>query len=532
MMVVQKLKSFLTKSGVALLLATCLLLLYLPVWQINYFHHDDLLFWLKNGMFGSFGLLELMISSGRFLSGLFLSVVGWGINSISDLKVLRFLDIVGVAIFGAGIFYYLSQIIKDRLKCLLAVLILCSLPCFASVITLASHAPVVVTWLMVLAAAILPINSWKNYRAWVALLLCVMALFIYPSSAMMYWPCIFLVTSLGRDQSIRNKIIIGLAAIAIYGVATMLINIFCFGGLSHDVNHNPNQLCNDVVGKLQWFMQEPMGVVFRGWQILPVGSWPWMGLFTFVVGFIGFWLFAGVRSALMAVAFIVLSFLPNLIAKENAAFYRCLGPLYTMVFIVVLLGGHFWMRQLLSHKKEWGITAILFCVFAYGSLHISRQVMELRVLPSMKETVYALGVMSAQATDRYDHFLIQQRRFEKDKTLYDEWGTLSSDFRHNLLGFMLCASAEVKRREVFAYAMSRSIEGRGTYFVAQTWVDLINRKLRPTGGARYKDFMKKNASDPRNVHYGRFGDKLYLRFITTPRHLEGPAVVLNIRDVA
>jgi hypothetical protein len=204
----------------------CLGLLYLPVWRIDYFYHDDLLFWLKNGLFGSFVISDQLMAFGRFLCPPLFTVVGWGVNSIADLKVLRLLNVIGLAFFAAMTFNCLLKFLSSRLQCFLAALILCTLPAFALIASWALCVLVPWVWLLSFCASMVPFQGIRDRRAWGAALLFFLAVCIYPSAAMMYWPGVFLSSFLGREGNHKHKIVLGLLVIGLYGIVTQIFLSF------------------------------------------------------------------------------------------------------------------------------------------------------------------------------------------------------------------------------------------------------------------------------------------------------------------
>jgi hypothetical protein len=136
-----------------------------------------------------------------------------------------------------------------------------------------------------------------------------------------------------------------------------------------------------------------------------------------------------------------LTFLPNLAAKGNAAFYRCLIPLTSLIWLVLIWAIFQWKDIIPMILTRWSLIALLSTVVVYAGIKTYYNVLCYRVLPSSIEwTAYK--------------FMAEEIRFNKVDAIYillpyhhtfernDEFGEICSHYLFDIYHLIYCAFTE------------------------------------------------------------------------------------------
>ena len=446
--------------------------IYSPCLFIQYIFHDEMLFLIKgSGKFPLHPHFYIEISIGRPVSALLLAVYGWFIHSAKDIMITRWIclvELAGCAFFFMSLF---QKFLLNKINSFLAALFIFTLPAFQVFMAWSGN----VNWhtgmfLSTVSAMLLYKNalnnpdrtmkSFVNRYSLLSLFFLCLANTIYPASATFYWAVLALIILASSPDSRprQKKIIIdfyaiGLTSLGLYAVMLKILNRIYPGGPGL---YNPYHLSTDTLGKLNWFIREPLFNALNLHNIFPEKSMA-MGLSVFLVvtlivvviqlkdkkkisiwkaGGRGF-LFLGVYLSLL-----ILSFLPNLLAVKNAAFYRCSSALAAIVAVLFIWAVSQWMIFVPSKIKTITLTGILLILFFCGAQKAFFNILDYRVIPTKVEFAYFKGILDNINLDRFSHIhLIRpEKSFVSER--YDEFGILTSNNLHALAFFLSCIAEE------------------------------------------------------------------------------------------
>ena len=142
---------------------------------------------------------------------------------------------------------------------------------------------------------------------------------------------------------------------------------------------------------------------------------------------------------------LVLSFLPNLLAVQNAAFYRCCSALAAIVAILLIWAVGQWMIFVPSKIKTLTLTGILLILFFCGAQKAFFNILLDRVIPSKVEFVYIESILRNINLDRYRHIHVIRPVQSFVPQRYDEFGILTTNNLRALAFYFACVSGEIGR---------------------------------------------------------------------------------------
>ena len=407
---------------ILLLFFIVLVLVYSPVLYFNYLFHDDGSFWLRVPASGFRHYAhDLAIAHGRLGQAWLLDLENFFVHTIADLKIFRFVSICLSSLTAFLLWRQMQRLSFSAFQSFFIASAMFFLPGFSENIFLADAAPLTIPLL-------LSVLSF-NYRS---ILFLVIALTIYPAAAMFYWTLtgMYILFCANQDstdfrKTLSQLLMIGIISTAIYGLLIFVTHFFFQDQINSSL-YNPYAINSDWVRKLGWFIQEPLNNALNLWNIFPKAI-----ISLLIAGSIGatgvtalfknkFSMASLSRSALLIII-VFLSFLPNLAAQGDAAFYRCLIPLTSLIWL-------FFVWAL----RQWRLTHLLALIAIGAGLITFNNVLTYRVRPSFEECSAYERMAQTIQTHKTDAIHIILPFHAPSIERYDEYGVLSSHYSFDL----------------------------------------------------------------------------------------------------
>ena len=363
-----------TAGHVFIFLMVVLLPCYSSVLIIPYAFSDDYLFLIAHAGLrgtGNTAATYAFIANGRptgaFLTDLFFSYA----NTIGDLRYLRLWGVIGIGLLAWSINRALVRVGWRWKQAVFLSVIICTLPSFQVYASCATALFYPFAALASAKAVDVAERACDERRLWYkwslaagAALLLLVAFTIYQPTAMFFWvfAAIVLFT---RDASLPFlwRRVLWHSAIAFTGL------ILGFGvyqlGLAYGRNIFPpvstrSELTLDIWGKVLWFLRWPLVdalslVKLSGSPLLA------MSVAIFIAG--GLLLYFGDKAQkcllkfMIALVFIPLSYLPNLVIAENWSAYRTQSALTSVMVVYAFLALQGYERTLLHPTTASPLTA-------------------------------------------------------------------------------------------------------------------------------------------------------------------------------
>ncbi len=455
----------------------CLFLIFLcfafwPAISSNYVYHDDALFFLKTPTRleapGAFTNLR----NGRFIGSHLYIGLGFLINSVSDLKFVRFL---GVAIIACCAFLFSLWLRKkniSRINSFLISLAVFTLPSFQvdASQTAMAYQPVAIlfaagaffaAYRISISDKIISrvLNGW--FVLSVFLFFCGLA--TYKPTAMFYWTmagCTVLFMGSEGIFEIKsrmvNLVLPAFASMGIYAIVLQLIKpLFPRPEL---LGYNSYNVSFDFLGKIAWFFKEPFFNVLNLWNIFPNKLFALFSLFLIISAIILEILKKekaqrkklvkrGSILCLCLGALVVLSFLPNLIYSGNISYYRCMGPLAALVLLFIIWSVRSWINFIFKNGKTI-FTCFLIILSISGVALAHQTILKYRVLPSQKEFEFVLSQIQRADINQYQRIYFIRPEEENLKKRGDEFGSLTTVYGHDIVGLVSCALREIAKGQL------------------------------------------------------------------------------------
>lgn len=452
---------------------------YLPALQAYYAYHDDFYLWAwSRKTFSSFPVYNfLKINCGRPLGAVLLCTYGLLIETVSDANLVRFLTVVNISITGLILYIWLRRHSLNAMHSFLLILSVFALPAYQLIVGWASSAPAATALWPAALAAILAFEAFgragrrklvAGLFVALALALLLASLLTYQPSAMIYWVMLaafLLVADLeafrARRRCFYGSVLVGLAAIGIYGAGIRFAPFLKDTSGVHSV-YTTAAISTDVVGKLQWFIREPLLNSLNLWSILPSTAMAVIvAMFILAGGLFG--LLWAIRHAMRAqsdyrsllgaaekgglvLAMLLLSYMPSLVARSNRGAYRTLVALSPLV--VFLLYGALWKWSLLVpiRFRNAVVTAVLLAAGVFAGYQAHYTVMNHIVFPHTVEFMYvktALGQADLSKVETVHIIRPDGPLFWNGPPRYDEFGGDTTSFWQDIPWIVKCAMNEL-----------------------------------------------------------------------------------------
>ncbi len=406
---------YLTRSRTsALAVVLALSTMFGTVVLTPYGYGDDYpLLWMavsgkSNPYFGS-SILQVSSAGGRPIGGLLLQLACSAAGTIDNLRFIRLAGVLGIVALALLLQWALvrSQI-PSAFAALIAIAV-CSTPVFGVVASWAVSFTMPIAALLAGGASMAATSTLASPRAerldrlGAACAGLFVALLIYQPAAMFFW--VFLAVALvgaARHPGAPSRLVKVHALVAGAALMAAFVVSKLVAHLVHDTAAGVDRtgLTHDFVGKGRWFVEHPL---YRSLSLFELRYSPWVTAAAIVLGLIAvaYWFVLGsaqpVWSSATSFALVPLSFLPNLVVKENNSLVFRTGfamtslvALYAALGIVAIsvvareslkdrLGGRALAR---TGRLGFAVSVALVAVIAY---HASRNVTTLVAEPQYTE---------------------------------------------------------------------------------------------------------------------------------------------------
>ncbi|MDP8264472.1 MAG: hypothetical protein P9M12_03215 [Candidatus Aceula lacicola] len=447
-----------------------------PAISSYYAYHDDVIFFLRTSTRPEAPGTLFNLSIGRFIGAHLYMAMGFLINSIDDLKGVRFLGVVNLAFCALILFFWLRKKFFSSRNAFLLSLAVFTLPSFQIAVsqTAMTYQPVSILFAIGAFSSAYRISlSDKivrrifNGRFVLSVFLFFCALSTYKPTAMFYWTMAGLVVLFSefKDFSeIKNRMInLFSPAIVSLGLYVLVLRLIKpYFSRFNLWGYNPYALTTDYFGKIGWFLREPLVNALNLWNIFPYKIAAAVGV-TFVISAIAlevlrqqkeerieFFINGFVRSSILIILSL-LSFLPNLVSSQSIFYYRCAGPLTVLVFFIFIWSARAWIQFIFQNRQRIVFSIALLLLSFYGVVQAHQTILNYRVVPSQKEIQFVKDQMAKVNINEYEkiYFVQPEERYLKNRG--DEFGNLTTVYSHNMVGLVSCLLREVAKgtMEVF-----------------------------------------------------------------------------------
>jgi hypothetical protein len=320
---------------------------YLPAVVVPYAFMDDYFDLASRQGLGD-GFVGTATSYGRPFQGFFLAGAFSLASDLDSVRLVRLVSLLGVMLLATLLFYALHKGGFSRWLAAAVCISIVSLPSFQIYASWAatSEAPFAailggLAWLRLQTAFGLR-RRGALLRGAEATGLLLIALLTYQPAAMFFWvfAAIEVLRPGERLVDATRKLIAGLgvAIVAIaFGFAAVKVGVHFYGG----VTAGRTTLVHDLVGKVQWFWNEPLRNSLGMFDLAPTAS---LAIAIAIVAAVGILLLHADKGwrALgflgLATGLVPLSYLPSLAVAEEFASYRSIGALSTLLMLYAWLG--------------------------------------------------------------------------------------------------------------------------------------------------------------------------------------------------
>ena len=467
-------KNVLRSIGLFLLILVVLCVAHLPVLLNQFVHHDDISFFLRTPSRVMIPNHYQDVMAGRPLNAIRLTASGFFIDRVSDFTIYRFFNVILLGLSAWFMNLWLRNYYANGVYALLAALIIFTLPSFQLLAGLVGASATPIALLLSIAAAIIagriPLITDLKKRFIskpfaLSLVLLLSSLLFYPAIAMYYWVMVaveVLSFRMGPRNKLVNLFFTGFCALGVYSL--MLLGTKPYFADLTVRGYNPYAMNFDVLTKLRWFFEEPLFNVLNLWNIFPDRRWAY-ALILFILAACVICLlklYSELKSGKMDpnqlrgrcalfVLFLLsffLSFLPGLAATTDPGFYRCLGPLTGMVILTILWSIDTWLGLFSKRTRDIVLPAFLLTVLTTGIVWANKNLYTYRVKPSMVELRYLEDNLRKIDIDRLNSVHIIRPDFRGLKFRYDEFGTPTTLYHHNILAVVTCALREINKEKL------------------------------------------------------------------------------------
>lgn len=455
----------------------CLFLIFLclafwPAISSNYVYHDDALFFLKTPTRleapGAFTNLR----NGRFIGSHLYIGIGFLINSVNDLKSVRLLGVMIIALCAFLFFLWLRKKSFSNINSFLISLSAFTLPSFqvAASQTAMTYQPLAILFAVgaFFAAYRISVSGKivsRILNRWFALsgFLFFCGLITYKPTIMFYWTMAGCIVLFARNENIPeikdrliNLSLPTFASMGIYAFVLQLIKpLFPRPEL---LGYNSYNVSFDFVGKIIWFFKEPFFNSLNLWNIFPSKIFAILFLLLVFSAAIlkilrkekaqrSTLVKKGAVLCLFLGALVFLSFLPNMIYSGNISYYRCTGPLAVLIFLVFIWSSKVWI-DFISRNNKNIFTGFLVVVSIFGIILAHQTILKYRALPSQKEFEFVLSQIQRADINQYRRIYFIRPEEKNLKKRGDEFGSLTTVYGHDIIGLVSCVLREIAKGQI------------------------------------------------------------------------------------
>lgn len=448
------LRAHLSRSRMtALVITLALFSIFLPVLINLYGFSDDYLILsmadhlLASSPWIGKDLLQAGAVNGRPITGLFLGLAYPAAGTIGHLALIRLVGVLGIAALALVLHWVLVRSgISVRAAALIAVLV-CGLPSFevyASWTTLFTAPYVAILAGCASLIAVAAVDAPRHLvadRALGATAALTAALLTYQPAAMYFWVflAVALIGAVGEPRRALRilRMHFGVAFVSL-GLAYLVVKAGSDWAGKGAPNAARNTLVTDVAAKARWFVEVALYQALNLTNLTPV---LWLAVAVAGLALVGVPLLLLNRRTPYpplwvgtGLVLIPLCYIPNLVVRESAAFYRTQAAITSLVALYACLGAigiwlsiRDWLRPRVADRALATLERValvvpvaLVCVSTFvaarnvSTLFVGPQATELRLMRSQiaalpdgvarvgfVETAWSQGMTKVQ---RYDEF--------------------------------------------------------------------------------------------------------------------------------
>lgn len=457
-----------------------ILIVYHPVLTTTYLYHDDVNFFLQTPTQKVPKSFHLSLSIGRFIGAPIYAGYSWIVNSIDDLKRIRFLSLLQFAWIAYLIQFLLRPLFRHFVLRLTVALMIVCLPSFQVLATQAGYA-FQTTGVLLSLLAVYMINRISTEKGWLQSIfslygclgcgLFILGIATHPSTSMFYWTGMGIVLlgdlRSGSQTWIKRAgilLTLGCSAMVLYALGLKISRMISPPG-DYGI-YNPHSIATDIGGKFHWFVTEPFVNASNFYTIFPsVNTTLIISLGILLCGLFGAMrmmqrlnrrqmnrpLLQTAAALVLCVLLIILSFSTNLLAVGNAAFYRCLIALSALLLIYLISGIHVILNTLPLPKRQTIIFVLSLLLLALTGYWTHDNIVRFRTWPSQVETQHLLSRMRDEPIIRFGRIHLIHPDRKELLNRYDEFGGPTSSFRGDTIGLISAGVIETLSEEMSIY---------------------------------------------------------------------------------
>ncbi|MGE0229424.1 MAG: glucosyltransferase domain-containing protein [Dehalococcoidia bacterium] len=404
-------------AGPPLVMAVTLAAVLAPSILVPYAFADDYSYlWMAvsgeaNPQFGG-SVFEAHAVNGRPLTGLLMQLTFGAASSIEQLRLVRIAGVLGVIAFGLLTQWALTRARIRPWPAALIALLMCTMPAFQvygswTVLFAAPHAAVLGgVASLVLTRTVGEEGSDRVSAMAIGALLLLGGLLIYQPAAMCFWVFLAIAVVGARDDPRRAWTLAWqhgavAAAALLMAYLELRLTIAYYGDAVVEASQERAQISTDVVGRLRWFIEQPL---MESLNLFHLGPWPWPWLAALVVAgaACGVMLWVFMRTSrpwlylAIAVALLPVSHLTNIVVEEEQHPYRTQAALSSLTALYLglsVIGAWSVAGDSLRRALNWGewrlartaVWGASIAVVALSCLFAASNVSNLMAAPQMTE---------------------------------------------------------------------------------------------------------------------------------------------------
>lgn len=446
--------------GVFILFCIILILTYLPAVQTDYYFMEDYIFVRGNAVqtYNESFTDEIVerTRDGKSIYGAFLYLIA-SLNVSGN--VIRLLGIISLGLLAYIIYNFLKTWgIKSEHSFLISILV-CILPGFQIYIAWTVCVPYLYSAILSFASGALFFNvvMHKNRRRFIQattffiiIFLLVIAMYIYPPTAMFYWAVGIIPLSLLKDEDFTGKwhkpfilhILTGLVSTALYFFSVKILHFFLSIGFP---GRGGLLQLTKIPLKLEWFFCCPLTNALNLWNIFPtykiasIVGIIIIGMFLLKISNIQkkgkkvHILWNHCQRLFLVMSIVFLSYLPNLVITDTVSPHRTLASLTIIIFFLFYFGLVSIFHSInfklgfLSSLKENAVTITLIILTLIATYHAHTNVNDFAMLQAndykyVKNAISKYGISNLSSISEIYVRRIDENKIREKGFLYDEFG--------------------------------------------------------------------------------------------------------------
>lgn len=355
------------------------LLCYLPVLLVPFAFADDYFFLSFSLHDRDFPLQywPMFVTAGRPFFTLFWWFYSLFVHKIADLALLRLLGIVSLALLAFCLYKTMMAAGWRKSIALLIPIIICTMPAFQVYISWATISCAVILTVIAGASVYLGEQAYaksyglSKYLLWLSSVITLLvALAVTQCNPMFFW--VFVAIILFRPDNIPVDYLrrffwyltIFLSSCALdFAIAEISKAAYGVQSMASERAH----LTHHVWKKIIWFINEPLNYTLNFQQLMPSSC---LAICLGILILLGLSLYLRGKpiKILIALGFIPLCYLPNLVIAENGASYRTTAALSAILVLYALFAIYGFRTVVLNKRYHFIFVTVLaiFTMISYG----------------------------------------------------------------------------------------------------------------------------------------------------------------------